>query len=493
MTDQAGTAESAAPGFVEKLAVRIEATTPQAAFMATLVAGAALLLFSYVLGLNKVECGPAKLAFGYASELNWGLMFALFVPVATLAVFLFLRATRQATTAIVAARMLVGSDGSPVSEKDVARSWHVAFSRSMQWTLWVALAAFAESYWEWYTYLVKPILWHVESGRCGWFTASAMNGASPIGNLAFGFVAYSMQAVGIVVFGIFLFTAFAFSEWLEKFGDRPNGIQLLPNTSSSDSRLGFQALEPVIVNMLWVGLAYFAVFFLTRIQFLFAAQHVDVQHPGSNPITSVTSFVSTELIANMVTKPTKISWDRVLDIGPLLNADLSVVFATLAVLILVVISWAVPTGTLKQAALQSRSRNLTLLDEGSEIVTRTGRSAAEERSRLETMEVWPVRYLTPVLLRTFLVAATAAFLCYRLTFLLVGATVVAAILTVLNRIRGNHKGDSTHSQKTSAGRASKKAEAGADGGGGVPSPTQKPKPRPKKTRPKAPEEPSASS
>ena len=205
-------------------------------------------------------------------------------------------------------------------------------------------------------------------------------------------------------------------------------MELLPDLRSDDRRLGFQALEPLVINMLYAGLAYYAVFFTTRVHFLFAAQHV---YPD------VYGYVSNEVLLGLVADIKAIATGRaadVLAIGPL--QEMSPMVSALALFALLLLAVLVPILVLRQAAQRASARHRAFLDEGSARVVGVGRPSVEEqRAKLGAMRVWPLEYPREVMLIAFVAATAAAFVFYRLTFVLVAALLAQAVVAVHRLVR----------------------------------------------------------
>ena len=402
---------------------RIARTPPLLAFAATAVPGVGLAVLSYVLNLNEVAC-PGGLTLGYAFELNWIWNFALAVPCATAAVFVTIGSTREAIASLVGARMLINRDGTAVGELEANGSWQKVFTSYMRVALVTAALGFAESYWEWAHLVLSR-----NGGRCGWFTAAALDPhVSRTANLIFGLLAFSLQGLGISIFLLFFFTVIAFCVWVYRFTSDAEPVEILPDTTSDDGRLGFQAFEPFVVNMLYAGLAYFGVFFLTRLHFLFIAQ---------TQIKTAYEFTASEALFGLVTDLSNLakgSGARLLSIGSI--TALSPMVCALGLLIMVALSVLVPILVLLQAAERSRSRNQVFLNNGDPRAMGLGRpEVSKQKARLASMTSWPLKYPRPVALVVFAFTAAVTFFFYRLTFVLAAGFAVASFRAVRKVLR----------------------------------------------------------
>jgi hypothetical protein len=152
----------------------------------------------------------------------------------------------------------------------------------------------------------------------------------------------------------------------------------------------------------------------------------------------VYQFFASEVLAAMGKDIAAIFGDkpaRFFEIGR--GSNFTIVLTTIGLFTVVGISVLVPVTILLQSAQRARSRNLVFLQTRDPRAVNPQRpSSSQQRSRLTSMQVWPVNYPKPVLLIAFSIVAATSYVFYRLTFVLLGICLVAAFRAIGRVLKG---------------------------------------------------------
>jgi hypothetical protein len=187
-------------------------------------------------------------------------------------------------------------------------------------------------------------------------------------------------------------------------------------------------LEPFVHNMLYASLAYYFVFFLTRIHFLFIEQTLD---------HDTYKFFGDQMLFGLVADIKSVIDGKSPDVLAMGSfKSMSMLVSAIALGALVALSIFVPVLVLRQAAQRSSDRNRIFLNTADPRACAPSRPSLEQqRSKLDAMQIWPLQYPTEVLLIVLSVTAAFCFFFYHLTFILTGVLMVSGYKLVHGLLR----------------------------------------------------------
>jgi hypothetical protein len=306
--------------------------------------------------------------------------------------------------------MVVGADGKALTEATLQADWQRISGRAIVAAAILAVVALSASWIEWW------MNFHYSLGQLG--DVLANTGLGPGWNLAplvnpphhiltvkaFGFLAYTMQGIVASAYIGFLSIMFGFSTWIYQFTTEITGAELVPCTTSDDERRGFENFELLIETLLFASLCCFGIFFLTRLDHAFLA----------SPSVNLSAFVQQDLWWGFIHgfKELAKGSPSLFDTGAF---GYSIEMTGIGLVLSLVTCFFVPVIILRQAARESKRR----------LLMRTQDNTI--RSVLKSMVFWPIQYPGPMQLLGFLFLAAWCFLFYKLTLVLIAATLAAII------------------------------------------------------------------
>jgi hypothetical protein len=404
---------------------RLESLPPIISFAVAFVFGLVLLLASFVSDLNFVVDPTTQKTYGYIYEINWGLNFVVFVPVALYFATATLNSIHQTIIRVADSRMILTEAGKPLDRLELRVKWHAYARRAIR--TWLALSvivvlAVVAEWWRsciWPLHLNFSLLSPIKSPVPGWNIAPHLSGQQigPVATVLFGAFAYLGEAALVMCFLLFISVVFAFAAWIFGFTNEDVPLELFPNPRSEDPRRGFESFQLFIENLLLAATAFFFVFFMTRLQYAFL---------DSTSSKTVMDFVSSDIWMGFF-KGLK----ALKDASPDLFATgkhlwYSTAMTGAATALTLITSFLIPGTIVRQAALRARDRFLDWCPQhGSEVQSVYGMEPQQAAERVATIVHWPISYPGPIQLLLFVVLAAGCFVFYKLTLVLAGVILYA--------------------------------------------------------------------
>jgi hypothetical protein len=231
----------------------------------------------------------------------------------------------------------------------------------------------------------------------GWNLAPTANGSQFFRPAkVFGFFAFTAQGLVAGFYILFICVIYGFATWIYGFTRDSTQDELVPDFESPDPRKGFERFEPLIETLLSAALAFFVVFYLTRLDNEFVLS--SSQGFGE--------FIRSDLwygFINGIAGLFKGKGDLFYPGKDVTNA-IAMVGAGLG--IAVVTGFLFPAVIVRQAAISSRDR---------------------AKRPPEGMTFWPLSYPKPVQLILLIVLASACFVFYKLTLAIVGVIIALGV------------------------------------------------------------------
>jgi hypothetical protein len=403
-----------------RLFARLSGTSPFLPAIGMFIFGTGIFLLSFPLGLSAVSCPSGKEA-GYVYEINWFLNFMLVLPCAFYLAGLTITAIVDAIKRLAAERMFVSPTGVFLTPDEALESWYELGPMLLMVCGVLSLIAMGQALGEWYSHSYRPIADHLAFQKldpeysCAWSVATVIDpsAVSPWVNSLFAFVTYLGQGLASSFYLSMVSVVLAFAYWLDRFNRQSKLPDLIPGLDSSDGRLGFEHLEPFVHNLFAASLGFTVALFLIRLQFLYFG-----------PLTkapSVYAFVMNDVALGFFHGIKEIFGGD----ASLFDAGHRLVWSTVgsiaAFLILLVVSLLIVSVVLRQAAI--RAGDVFVVKRARFIPLRPGLPAAAQDEKVKSMKIWPLRY--PSLRNLLLVMAfsATAFVAYKLTLIVVGASV----------------------------------------------------------------------
>jgi hypothetical protein len=389
----------------------LQNTPPILVLGGALLTGVALALGSTIVHANSAffAITPPK-QLGYYYEINWSLNYVLFVPLALYFFFSSFSALRTTIRDLADSKMIIRADGTALAQDELQSDWQKVNGRAVAVALVLSVIAFIASWVEWwinFNYKLGKMTEVLNSTGLGpgWNLAPLVNPPYQIAPVkAFGFFAYTMQGAFASAYLGFLCVIFAFVFWISRFTTDATTSELIPQATSEDVRRGFENFESLIETLLLASLSCFGVFLLTRLDHAFLV----------SPALDLSGFVQQDLWWGFIHgfKDLVKGSPSLFVTGPF---GYSVEMTGIGLVLSLVVCFFVPVVILRQAARESR-RRLEMRNPDS-----------KTRSALSSMVFWPLKYPAPLQLLGFLFLAACCFIFYKLTLVLVGATLIAVI------------------------------------------------------------------
>ncbi len=391
----------------------LENVPPALVAALALLTGVLLIIGSVLSHTNKAVFSQIGKTLGYFYEVNWSVNYVVAIPVALYFCASAMNAIRHVIGELSKSKMIVGSDGEPRDRVYLLNDWHRMLKRFLYVGLVLALLAMAISWREWSlnfaydpTLDIKAVM--KNTGLLpGWNLAPTVNGSQYFRPAkAFAFFAFTAQGLVASFYILFMCVIYGFATWIYRFTRDSTEDELVPDTKSSDPRKGFERFEPLIETLLSLALAFFVVFYLTRLDNEYVLS--DSQGFGE--------FIRSDLwygFINGIGGLFKGKGDLFYPGKDLTNA---IVMVGAGLGIAVVTGFLFPAVIVRQAAISSRDRM--------------------ERPP-EGMVFWPLRYPKPVQLILLIVLASACFVFYKLTLAIVGVIIALGVKEFYRVLKGD--------------------------------------------------------
>src|SRR5579863_6318768 len=344
---------------IAKRAVRwIENLAPIAVFFSFFIGGVLLLLLAIGAHLDAFTVSGSVRVFGYVREINWGLNYILFIPIALFFAAATINSIPSAIDGLSRSRMVISKVVVPEDRDTLLASWHTYGSQAMIITVCLSSMGILVSAFQWFSVCLLPAL-SQSAGKLapGWNIAwhATDPTATRWGCALFGILAYIMQAgvaVGFLTFATFVVV---FAVWIFDHTKDSTETELYPDPRSDDRRRGFQNFESFIENLLLASIAFFFVFFMTRLDGLYV-------YSSSN---SISSFIVQNVFLEGFSQALKqkgIGW--LFDMGN--TADGSTTLVSAGFCLSAVLSFLVPIAIVRQTARRSQQRFLNRLQDSAD-------------------------------------------------------------------------------------------------------------------------------
>ena len=379
-----------------------------------------MLVGSMLLGLSEISTPHKEL--GYFYEINWSLNYLIVIPTALYFCSSTINGIPDTLRSLVRAHMIVrGDDGRPIEADEAITKWHEYGRFAMTASIVLIVFSLAVSLREWNLACRFPLGFSTltmipaaDRPLPGWSLAAILDPhVSRKANIWFGLAAYLTQGFVAGLFLSYVCIVIAFASLVYSYTTSSTSAELLPDVLSVDSRRGFDRFESLIENLLCSTIAFFGVFFLTRLDHLFLYSSQE----------SILVFLKDSIAQGFFTGIKEIFTKgnpQLFEAGG--NLDPSTVLVGAAAFVMVVTAFLIPASILRQAAARSRDRFKDFVsDPGSSIKSPAGISIEECEKRLDSMAIWPLRYPKPVQLLGIAAVALGSFVFYRLTLLFVGS------------------------------------------------------------------------
>jgi hypothetical protein len=416
---------------------------PPPFFAGYLFFGAAMIVFTAAANLLTIPAGQGRFK-GYWWELNWGVNHLAVIPVALFCCSWVLRTVPRQVTRIARAGMAVDGRFTPLSEDALRADWG-RYEPGPGWLGVIALFAFVTSWGEWLFGCAIPLARPAAAPPApnlavGWTAGALLDPGhiSVAANLVLGFVAYTAQGLVVTIFCYSFAMVLGFSTWLYTFTD--GNKQFVPNPGSADVRRGFEMFEPLVLNMLFMALAFAFVLFFIRIQ--------SVYDYSESKAPTVYHFLLDDVVKGFFTNMAQVFQGGQLDLWDVGKAtDFGTVMVSAAMCAMLTIVIVVPTLILYVLAWYSRES----LEECLQLsdcppCTSHGLTKSACQASMNTMDFWPLRYPRPMELLAYVVFAGFCFLFYKFTFVLVG-------ILALRMVQFVYRGLTTPAQTSPPGGA----------------------------------------
>jgi hypothetical protein len=404
-------------------------------FAGAFVFGLLLLLTSFIFGVNFVSDPSTQKTYGYIYEINWGLNYVVFVPVAVYFATATLNSIHQTIIRIADSRMILTDAGEPLDRLELRTKWHAYGRRAIKvWMILcgiVLLAVFTE-WWRaciWPLHLNFALVSEANRPVPGWNIAAhlASQQISSTATVTFGAFAYLGEALLVMCFLLFISMVFAFAAWIFGFTNEDVPLELFPNPRSDDPRRGFESFQLFIENLLLAATLFFFVFFMTRLQYAFV---------DSNSSKTIMDFISSDIWMGFFKglKGLKDSTD-LFATGKHLWYSTAMVGAATALTLTT--SFLIPGTIVRQAALRARDRFIDWCPQhGPEVQTLYDMQHEQAAQKVAKIALWPISYPGPVQLLLFVVLAAGCFVFYKLTLVLAGVILYAGFRQIVKVFTG---------------------------------------------------------
>jgi hypothetical protein len=391
----------------------LEDRPPARVAFVSLIAGVALLAGSFAVGVDSTQVAGKHV--GFKSAPNWGLSFAILVP---LAIYFFLQAIhdgRIALRQLGVHRMLVDAKGDvfPDAAAWVDAKWTAELRSYAAWAFVLASAAFLESWGEWYFSAGRYLLaaTPAKPPEVDWSVAAALHvaGTNAVANALFGFVAFTFQGCFVAALLIFVVFAFAYCDFVGGLADADTEPLLIVDTSSHDPRRGFETFEKLAEDFL-LGCSFaFTVFYLSSIWNIYLR----------NPALTLNEFVIGDIAAGY-SKGMGAATSSFFEAG---EFDFSRTMVSIAACVLFPVVLLFLIIILRRAALQARATTERL------------QPANAAGLDLTKLVVWPMSYPPLNMLLLLVLFAIVCLVCFRFGLIYLGAFILMVVTRVFRMLK----------------------------------------------------------
>lgn len=419
------------PDLFTRIIKRLESFPPVITLAAFFVFGLLLVLGSFVAGLNVVTDHSTGKTYGFIYEINWGLNFVVFVPLALYFCTATLNSVHQTIIKMADCQMIVTQEGNALDRLELSARWHEYGRRAIQVWMVLSVVVLIAVAAEWWHSCISPLhldIPHAIAYRMpipGWTLAPYLSGSeiSPVVTATFGAFAYLGETILASCFILFISVMFAFAAWVFGFTNEDVPTELFPNPRTDDLRRGFGSFQLLIENLLVASATLFFVFFMTRLQFAFI---------DSRSARTVMDFVAGDIWIGFFkgVKALKDASPELFTTGSHLWYSTAMVGAATALTLIT--SFLIPGTIVRQAALRARDRFLDWAPaHPNEVHTLYSMTPEEVMVRMKDMAFWPIFYPGPVQLPLFVALAAGCFVFYKLTLILAGVVLYSGVRQVV--------------------------------------------------------------
>jgi len=385
------------------------------------------LLLSNVCGIFKYTRPDAKEA-GYMAAVNWSLSFTVFVPAFA---FFILSASRAFSNSIseMVRRGMIRDSSFDIPQsigKTTTALWDGVMRRGNTIFLVLTSLAFAECVWESIYYSVGPLLhwWRVPENKFDWsvaFLGGAPKSLDVICNATFAvFVYLGLQWTMLVGISVFLVFVYCLCVFMSDFSSANSPIILFPDLN--DSRLGMEACEDAIEDLLVAAAFGYGVFLLSRLWNAFLTSTVHT-HFGDFLIGDISDgFRSGSQKEAWYSVPVKL-----LDLN---GFNFSGFWVALAAAVFLALSFCVLIFIMRVQARYSKTILIRFLQAKQPTFIWEGKSRDDCLRILDNMEYWPVSYPKPNVLLTYGLFAMVCIIFVRLGLFYMGLMIYVLVRRV---------------------------------------------------------------
>jgi hypothetical protein len=369
----------------------------------SILTGVLLIVGSVLAHTDKAVFSAPDKTLGYFYEINWSVNYVVVIPVALYFCATAMNGIRHVIAELAKHKMVVGKGGVPRERSYLLEDWHRIARRAIYIGSVLGLVALLISWREWLlNFAYNPSLdlatIKQQPGLLpGWNLAPVAHAGRyfRVGKL-FGFFAFTAQGFVAAFYISFICVIYGFATWIYRFTTDSTEDELVPDASSSDTRRGFERFEPLIETLLSAALAFFVVFFLTRMDNEFVLS--DSANLGE--------FIKSDLwygFKDGVSGLFKGNTD-LFSLGK--DWTYSMVMVGTGLGVAIVTGFLFPAVIVRQAAISSHDRMEHAPD---------------------PMVFWPLQYPKPMQLILLIILASACFIFYRLTLAMVGVLIALAV------------------------------------------------------------------
>jgi len=339
----------------------------------------------------------------------------------------------QVITALAEGRMIRGADGELVDSATLIALWRIRAGTTARLAGFLATAGFVISWIMAWVDCFQPS----PLGSTSWQLAFALKlvpGVSRFEVYTLGFLAYTSQGAAVAYLCYYLVMIFTFATWIQDYTQFGKSPALYPDISESDTRCGFERLEPFINGVLLASVAYFCQFFMTRLYYIY------VDDPNASSIFDIIKEAMGRDFGRDINQLVTASGPSFFDYGSGLHFQSTIM--GFAMLIVAISAITVPTILVQSAAERSRIRLIEAIGRDRDVAMRWyGLDAAKAHERLQKMTIWPIRYPRPVELLLLVVLATACFFFYKLLLFVLALIVLQALRYFTGSLKRQSGGD----------------------------------------------------
>jgi hypothetical protein len=380
---------------------------------------------------------------GYIWAWNWSVSYAVLFPLSLYFGLLSLRCIRDSLREMHAQRMVRTAAMIAIEEPELENSW-LGGDRVRRLLLWIFafILPFTVSSYEWarnnlLRLFESPLAPATSVADYDWGLKALMFHApvwARVTNAAFDLAAFCLE-------GLLLAGSLAYFLMLLDLGrviplttGNAEPIRLIPNLKSQDRRAGFELFEEPLLQMLFVALVMFLMFYLVRIEGAYLH--------GAGSESNLAEFIQKDILAGAsgqqgvlkspdLASSVKANVAHLLDPG---NMDVRDFLSQISVFLIFILCGIVIVMTVRIACQSAITNAKNYLDNCQSCTLFEGKHD-DERGRLEQITSWPLGYIKPNLLFLAMAFAVASLYYYRIGLFVAGSVIATLLSRVLIRIQ----------------------------------------------------------